>query len=152
MRLGESAQNFILKDQYGKDFELYKNLDHKVLLVFYPKDHSPVCSRQLDNYNRNLFRFSKLGIRLVGISTDDTKSHNLFCNNLELKFSLLADEDKTVSKMYNAINILGINKRKIVFINTDKKIIFERYILPFYYLDTGQILEKVKVHTMDLLT
>lgn len=149
---GEIAPDFILKDQNGNDFQLYKNLDHKVLLVFYPKDSSPVCTRQLTNYNRNLFRFSEQGIRLVGISTDDTKSHQSFCNNLELRFPLLADNDKKVGKMYRAINKLGINKRKIVLISTDRKIIFQRNVLPFYYLNTEYIMGKVKDGTMDLLT
>lgn len=149
---GDVAPNFILKDQNGNDFELYKNLDQKILLVFYPKDHSPVCTRQLNNYNRNLAEFDKLGIRLVGISTDDIHSHNSFCSSLELKFSLLSDQDKKVSQQYKAINILGINKRKIILINTDKKIIFGKYVLPFFYLNTYRILEKVKVYAMDLLT
>jgi len=149
---GDAAPNFILKDQNGNDFELYKNLDQKILLVFYPKDHSPVCTRQLNNYNRNLAEFDKLGIRLISISTDDINSHRSFCSNLNLKFSLLSDVDKKVSEHYNAINKLGINRRKIILINTDKKIIFERYVLPFFYLSSEQILKKVKANTMDLLT
>ena len=45
--LNETAPNFRLKDQNGNEFELYNNLDQKVLLVFYPKDNSPVCTKQL---------------------------------------------------------------------------------------------------------
>ena len=50
--LDEVVENFILKDQ-DKDFNLYENLDRKVLLVFYPKDNTPVCNLQLTNYDLN---------------------------------------------------------------------------------------------------
>ena len=46
MKLGDIAPNFRLKTMEGNEFELYQNLDKKVLLVFYPKDETPVCSSQ----------------------------------------------------------------------------------------------------------
>lgn len=55
--VGQSVQNFILPDQNGNDFDLYKNLDKNILLVFYPKDNSPVCSRQLSDYYLNKKNF-----------------------------------------------------------------------------------------------
>ena len=47
--VGDPVENFILKDQDGKNFNLYDNLNKKVLLVFYPKDNTPVCNLQLTN-------------------------------------------------------------------------------------------------------
>ncbi len=70
MKAGDIAPNFILKDEAGNDFELYKNLDKQVLLAFYPKDDTLVCSSQLTDYNQNLDEFIKNGVRVVGISTD----------------------------------------------------------------------------------
>ncbi len=61
-------------------------------------------------------------LRVVGISTDSVKSHSNFCNKLKLNFPLLADEDKTVSKQFDAINFLGMNKRLLVLIGTDRKV------------------------------
>lgn len=149
---GETAPNFILKDQEGNEFELYKNLDKKILLVFYPKDHSPVCTKQLTDYNKNISDFKKLDIKVVGINIEETKTHNSFCESLRLSFPLLSDVDKSVSKQYNAINIIGINKRKLILINTDKKIIMEWSVMPFYFVNTGRLLKKVEAHTMHLLT
>ncbi|MCG6915664.1 redoxin domain-containing protein [bacterium BMS3Abin03] len=150
--LNETAPNFRLKDQNGNEFELYNNLDQKVLLVFYPKDNSPVCTKQLNNYNQNMSEFNELGIRVVGVNVENTKSQSTFCENLELNFILLSDVDKVVSKLYNAVNLFGINKRKIVLINTDKKIMFEKTVLPFYYLNSDKIIQEVKACKLDLLT
>jgi len=67
--VGDIAKNFSLKDQYGNKFELYKNLDKRILLVFYPKDDSRVCSLQLSNYQKYLNEFEKNNINVVGINT-----------------------------------------------------------------------------------
>jgi len=141
--VGDIAKNFSLKDQYGNKFELYKNLDKRILLVFYPKDDSRVCSLQLSNYQKYLNEFEKNNINVVGINTAAEDSHFSFCNKLMLNFPVLSDISKQISKNYKALNLLGINKRKLVLIDTNKRIIFEKAIFPFYYLKVGQILKKV---------
>jgi len=145
MKAGDIAPNFILKDEAGNNFELYKNLDKQVLLVFYPKDDTLVCSSQLTDYNQNLDEFIKNGIRVVGISTDSVESHSDFCSKLKLNFPLLADVDKTVSRMFNAVNFIGMNKRLLVFIGTDKRLLWIGSTLPVRYIKTGVILEKIKL-------
>ena len=141
--VGDIAENFILKDQYGNDFELYKNLDKRILLVFYPKDDSPVCTKQLSNYDKNINEFEKLNISIAAINTAAVDMHLSFCNKLKLKFPVLSDKSKQVSKNYKALNLLGMVKRKIVLISTDKKIILEKVVLPFYYINTEKILKEV---------
>jgi peroxiredoxin len=142
--VGDIARNFSLKDQYGNEFELYKNLDKRILLVFYPKDDSPVCTKQLTNYEQYLTDFEKNNIKVVGINTAASDSHYSFCNKLGLKFPVLSDISKQISINYKALNLLGINKRKLVLIDTNRRIVFEKVILPFYYLKAGQILNEVK--------
>ena len=144
MREGDIAPNFRLKDQDGNDFELYKNLTAKILLIFYPKDNTPVCSSQLSEYNSNINEFSRHEIKLVGISTDSVISHLGFSSNLKLKFSLLSDIDKSVSKKYKALNLFGINKRKLVLISIDRKILWIGNMLPVNYLKSGEILSSIK--------
>ncbi|HKI77887.1 MAG TPA: peroxiredoxin [Ignavibacteriaceae bacterium] len=133
------VQNFILTDQDGKDFELYKNLNKNILLVFYPKDDSRVCSKQLKNYYENENLFTEKNIKIVGINTDSIESHQKFCSKLGIKIPLLNDRDKEVSKYFNALNIFGINKRKIVLINRDKQIIFEKDIPYTSYPDSVEL-------------
>ena len=145
MKTGDKVSNFILKDEKGEDFELYKNLDSKALLVFYPKDDTPVCSAQLNEYNHKIGEFIKNGVKVIGISTDSVDSHLNFCNKLKLNFPLLSDDDKTVSKQFNAINFFGSNKRLLVLIGTDKKVLWIDSTLPVTYIKTSEILEKVKL-------
>lgn len=145
MKPGDIAQNFILKDETGKSFELYKNLDTQILLVFYPKDDTLVCSTQLAEYNENLDDFIKNQIKVVGISTDSVQSHSDFCKKLKIKFPLLADEDKKVSRQYDARNILGMNKRLLVLIGTDRKVLWAASTLPVTFIKTKEIVEKVKL-------
>ena len=145
MKPGDIAQNFILKDETGKSFELYKNLDTQILLVFYPKDNSPVCSTQLAEYNENLDEFIKNQINVVGISTDSVQSHSDFCNKLKIKFPLLADVDKEVSRQYDARNFLGMNKRMLLIIGTDRKVLWTASTFPVTFIKTKEIVEKVKL-------
>lgn len=142
--VGEIAKNFSLKDQHGNEFELYKNLDKRILLVFYPKDDSPVCTMQLINYEQYLGEFEKNNIKVVGINTAASDSHFSFCNKLRLNFLVLSDISKQISKNYKALNLLGINKRKLILIDTNRRIIFKKAVLPFNYLKAGQILTEVK--------
>lgn len=145
MKAGDIASNFVLKDEAGKDFELYKNLDKKVLLAFYPKDDTLVCSTQLADYNDNLDDFIKNGVKVIGISTDSVESHSNFCSKLKLNFPLLADEDKTVSKQFDAVNFLGMSKRLLVLIGTDRKVLWTGSTLSITFIKSGEILEKVKL-------
>ena len=142
--VGEIAEDFSLNDQYGNIFNLYENLDENILLVFYPKDDSPVCSMQLSNYQKEHKLLKKSGIKVIGINTNSEKSHKSFCNKLSLEFPLLADKTKSVSRQFNALNIFGINKRKLVLINRNKKIEFEKTVLPNRYLSASIIIKLAK--------
>ena len=142
--VGEVAENFSLIDQDGNAFNLYENLDESVLLVFYPKDDSPVYTLQLRNYQKEHQLLKKSGINVVGINTNSEKSHKSFCNKLSLEFPLLADQTKSVSRQFNALNIFGINKRKLVLINRNKTIKFEKTVLPNRYVSASKILKLAK--------
>ncbi len=142
--VGQIAENFRLKDESGRSFDLYENLDTRVLLVFYPKDNSPVCTRQLSDYTVNKGKFSAYHIKVVGINPDSAEQHQKFCGKAGLDFPLLADENKSVSRKFDALNMFGGTRRKLVLIGTDKKILFEKNIFPLFYLNAGQIIEALK--------
>jgi peroxiredoxin len=137
MNIGDIAPNFVLKNHLGEEFNLYKNLDKKILLVFYPEDDTPVCSYQLKEYNNHLDDFIKNEIKVVGINTNSIESHLNFCSKLKLKFSLLSDENKNVSKKYNALNIFGINKRLLVLIGKDRKVLWIKSSFSFKFVKSS---------------
>ena len=152
MKIGDVVQNFILKDEKGNDFELYKNLNKKVLLVFYPKDDTLVCSSQLSDYNKNIDEFMRNNIQVVGISTDSVNSHSTFCTKLKLNFPLLSDTAKTVSKQFDAINLFGIRKRLLALIGTDRTVLWKDSTLTISFIKTGEILEKAKLLSIKEMT
>lgn len=142
----KKAENFILKDQYGNDFELFKNLDKSVLLIFYPKDNSPVCSRQLSHYQTNIRKFLEANIKLVGVNIESIVSHKSFCDLKGLKFPVLSDSEKTVSKRYRALNILSKNMRKLVLITPQKEVIFEHASFMLNYPKTEDIFKWLSLY------
>ena len=141
MTPGEIVEDFTLKDQHGNDFHLYDNLDRMVLLVFYPKDNSPVCTRQLKNYNLNLAEFEKSGIQVIGINPESYKSHLSFCNSFGTGIKILSDGKKEIVKRFDALNIFGITKRKLILIGKGKRILFEKTTPSFMYYNTGKVIK-----------
>ncbi len=152
MKTGDRVPNFILKDESGNEFELYKNPDKNILLAFYPKDNTPVCSAQLTDYNNNLNDFVQNGIRVIGISTDSVESHSAFCKKLKLSFPLLADVNKEVSKQFDATNFLGMNKRLLILIGADKKVIWTDSTLSVTYINAGEIIKKAGLLNLKEMT
>jgi len=139
--IGDIAEDFVLEDQNRNTFRLYDNLNRKILLIFYPKDNTPVCTRQLSDYQLNKRLFDTIGINLVGINTGSVESHNSFTGFCKVDFPVLSDPLKEVSRKYKALNLFGINKRKLVLIGRDKKILFEKNVLSFTYVSSNKLKE-----------
>lgn len=97
-KVGDIAPNFTLPDQSGADHSLSDYLAQWVLLYFYPKDDTPGCTTEACGIRD---RFSKFkGVKVLGVSTDSVLSHEKFSHKYKLPFTLLADEDKKVVKLY----------------------------------------------------
>lgn len=139
----KEAPNFTLLDQDGNKFTLFENLGKKILLVFYPKDNTAVCTKQLCNYSDNFELFLDHGIKVIGISIDNVESHKKFHSDNNLRFPILSDENKEVSKKYDALGILGMSKRKLVLISDSGKILNENYSIPLLYKDSDYILNNL---------
>jgi peroxiredoxin len=137
--VGDIAEDFTLKDQFGMSFNLYNNLTKKILLIFYPKDDSPVCTKQLSDYQLNKNEFLKIGIILVGVNTGSEESHLNFANKCNLDFPVLSDLNKKVCGKYKAVNLFGRIKRKLVLIGENKKVLFEDEVLSFKYRSSEKL-------------
>ena len=141
--VGEKVENFRLKDQNGIFFDLYENLDKNILIIFYPKDNSRVCSEQLKNYQLQKNLFLEKNIKVVGINIEDVESHRKFCDKINISIPLLFDEKKKISHRFKALNLLGFNKRKMVLIDTNGKIVLEQDIQYLNFPLTEDILSKI---------
>ncbi|MCL6097852.1 MAG: peroxiredoxin [Bacteroidetes bacterium] len=144
MIVGEKAPAFKLIDQDGKPFRLLENIRDGIVLVFYPRDETAVCTKQLCEYSSNYDEFVKLGFQVVGISIDSVESHKNFSSKYAFHFRILSDSDKSVSRKYKALSITGMSKRKIVIIDRDGIVRFIDSKLPILYLKSASLLETLK--------
>ncbi|QOC23820.1 peroxiredoxin [Wenzhouxiangella sp. AB-CW3] len=108
--IGHSAPDFTLPDQDEQPFRLSDSAGKRLLLVFYPGDETPVCTRQLCDYRDGLDSFADLGVEVVGISRDDAESHRRFRERHQLPFTLLSDPDMSVADQYGCRGLLGMKR------------------------------------------
>ena len=94
------ALSFILPSTGKKNFTLKDTLGKYVVLYFYPKDDTPGCTIETNEFNKLLPKFKKLQCEVYGISKDSLKSHDKFRDKYKIKFDLLADEELKVLKKY----------------------------------------------------
>lgn len=101
LKEGMEAPVFEGVDQNGKRISLNDYKGKKVILYFYPKDDTPGCTAQACNLRDNHQQLIQLGFQVIGISTDDVKSHKEFEDKYQLPFPLIADEERKIVEMYN---------------------------------------------------
>ena len=94
------ASNFTLPSTNQTNFSLKDTLGKYVILYFYPKDDTPGCTIETNEFNKLLPKFKKLQCEVYGISKDSLKSHDKFRDKYKIKFDLLADEELKVLKKY----------------------------------------------------
>lgn len=141
LNAGEKAPDFILSNSEGKKVSLEDYKGSRVMLVFYPKDDSPVCTKQLCEYNNGLNEFGNLGIKVIAISTDGTESHMKFKERRGFDFEILSDGTKEVSRKYGALNILGLSKRSIYILDEEGVIRYRDSVLPVFYRKKDELLK-----------
>lgn len=116
-RVGDPAPDFELPGTDGS-FKLSDHLGERVVLLFYPGDHSPVCTRQFCSYRDRSEDFDALPATVVGISSQSLDSHEAFVAKHGLNVPLLADVDKKVAKAYSAFAPrLSQTKRAVIVID-----------------------------------
>ena len=90
-----------------------------LVLVFYPGDDTPVCTRQLNSYNEGIDQFAELDAQVVAISAQDVASHDSFSDKHGFQFPLLADVDKEVAGRYGTLGPIGFPRRSVFIIDAD---------------------------------
>jgi peroxiredoxin Q/BCP len=100
LREGKKAPAFSGLDQNGNKIQLKDFLGKKVILYFYPHDDTPSCTAQACNLRDNNSELIDKGFQVIGISTDNVKSHKKFEQKYNLPFPLIADEDQNIVEKY----------------------------------------------------
>ncbi len=98
---GDPAPEFALADEQGQMHNLSDYRGKPVVLYFYPKDDTPGCTKEACGFRDDYSAYETAGVKILGVSPDNSKSHAKFKSKYELPFTLLADPDHEVLKLYD---------------------------------------------------
>jgi thioredoxin-dependent peroxiredoxin len=125
-QVGDTAPDFALKGVPPAEYRLSEQRGKRVVLVFYPGDFTPVCTRQLSSYQEKFDTFEETGAVMWAVSIDDLERHERFAKARSLGFPLLSDADGVVSRLYGTQSLLGTSRRSVVIFDEDGKIAWRR--------------------------
>ena len=100
LKINSKAPSFIVPSTTKNKYSLKDSIGKYVVLYFYPKDDTPGCTIETNDFNKLLPKFNKLNCEVYGVSKDSLKSHDKFRDKYKIKFDLLADEEIKVLKKY----------------------------------------------------
>ena len=123
--VGDSAPNFTLQDQDGKTFNLASEVGKSVLVIyFYPKDESMVCTKEACAFRDSFDEFTKAGAKVIGINGGTVASHKAFQQHYKLPFTLLADPGNKVYDLFGVKNKLFMSGRETFVVDLKGKIVY----------------------------
>lgn len=100
LKIGDKAPDFSGTDQNGSTVELKDFIGKKVILFFYPKASTPGCTAEACDLQNNMDRFVAQNYQVIGVSADSQKRQLNFAEKNNLKYPLIADEDKIIINAY----------------------------------------------------
>lgn len=112
LKVGDLAPDFKTTDQDGNMVSLRDFKGKRIVLYFYPKDDTSGCTREACAFRDHYGEFRALGADVLGVSTDDEKSHGKFAAKYQLPFTLLADSNKEIVNSYGAWGEKSLYGRK----------------------------------------
>ncbi len=107
LEVGQNAPLFTLNNSQGETINLEQYLGQWLVLYFYPKDNTPGCTTEAQDFTRLNPEFEKLSAKIIGISPDSEKSHCKFIDKYDLSIQLLCDPDHNVATAYG---VWGLKK------------------------------------------
>ena len=129
-KVGTEAPDFTLLDATGQEWRLYNNRGKVVVLLFYPGDETPVCTRQMCSLRNRWQDYAATGAEVVGISTDSVASHKSFIEHHSLPLRLLSDTGRKVADAYGARSWIPGKVARSVFVIDANGIIRYRDVRP----------------------
>lgn len=143
--IGDRAPEFTLPGTGDREYSLADFLGRPIVLVFYPGDDTPVCTKQLNAYNDGLAEFAELDAQVVGISAQDVPSKEAFTAKHGFEFPLLADTDKQVAAAYGTLGPIGFPRRSVFIIDRDGVIRYaHRAIAGLTYRPVHELIEELQ--------
>ena len=116
LSVNEPAPDFTLRDGNGDHWRLSDQRGKVVVLLFYPGDETPVCTRQMCSVRDRWDDYVATGAEVVGISSDSVESHQKFAAHHNLPLRLLSDSEGTASRLYGARSLIPGKVARSVFV------------------------------------
>jgi len=114
---GDAAPDFESRDAEGNTVRLSDLRGQKVVLYFYPKDDTPGCTKEACSFRDSSAEYERRGVKVLGVSPDDEKSHRKFAEKYSLPFTLLADTDHSVADLFGVYGEKQFMGRKYMGVN-----------------------------------
>lgn len=147
-KTGDAAPNFKLLNQDNQSIQLRDVLQQQPLvLVFFPRAGSPVCTKQLCGIQQSYENFAKFGVRILGVSPDSPEANREFRAAYRYTFDLLSDPARGAFKAYGVGSLLlpGMTGRGTFVVGKDGKILYHKVeMTPLTFRDAGEMLEVLK--------
>jgi len=130
VQIGSTAPDFSLSDGDNRTWRLSDQRGQVVVLLFYPGDETPICTRQMCSVRDRWEDYAATGAEVVGISTDSVESHKQFAAHHQLPLRLLSDSNGEVAKLYGAQSLIPGKVARSVFVIDGEGKITHRDVRP----------------------
>jgi len=146
VKIDEKVPEFDLLSTGNKTIKLSQLKGKNIIIYFYPKDSTPGCTIEAQNFRDNIRKFTSLNTVVLGVSRDKITSHEKFKKNQKIPFDLLSDDDEKLCKIFNVMKEKNMYGRKFIGIERSTFLIDEKGILRNEWRKV-----KVKEHVNDVL-
>jgi peroxiredoxin Q/BCP len=127
--IGKKVPDFELPATGNQTIKLGDLKGKKVVLYFYPKDSTPGCTREGQDFRDNMAKFKRAGAVVLGVSRDSIKSHENFKAKQEFNFDLLSDKDETLCNMFDVIKEKNMYGKKVMGVERSTFLLDEKGVL-----------------------
>jgi peroxiredoxin Q/BCP len=127
--IGKKIKNFSLPATGDKTISLKELAGKKVVLYFYPKDSTPGCTIEGQNFRDAKAKFARLNTVILGVSRDSLKKHENFKSKQDFNFDLLSDEDETLCKQFDVIKLKKLYGKEYMGVERSTFLIDENGVL-----------------------
>lgn len=122
IKLGEKFPSFTAFDSQGNETSLNDLKGKKIVVYFYPKDDTPGCTIEANDFNKHLTSFKKKGVEIIGVSRDSKDSHDGFCEKYGLKFPLVTDDGGKIGSKLGILKETGTHIRTTFILDKEGKV------------------------------
>ena len=149
MNVGEAAPDFELPDHTGATWRLSDHRGKVVVLLFYPRDNTPVCTTQMCAVRDRWADYRATGAEVAGISRGSVEAHAKFATRHHLLHPLLADEHGRVAKLFRARSLLGGTRRAVIVIDAEGIVRHRKTLLPIFRPGDEEVLAAIRAASVN---